>query len=67
MKHTIKIVFGKEQVLKLHSSQPLTKEEKLLNVKEYTFNSLKEKDAFINGINEGLGWMEICIPELEIF
>ena len=29
-------------------------------------NSEAEKIAFINGINEAIGWTECCIPELEL-
>ncbi len=63
MKHTLKIVFGKEQVLKVYNGEPLTTNELNINVKEYVFNELKEKEAFIKGINEAVGWTEYCFLE----
>jgi hypothetical protein len=66
MKHTVKVVFGKEQVIKVYNNQPLTDEEQILFVKEYEFETLQEKLAFIKGMNEAIGWIEFCIPELEL-
>lgn len=63
MKHTIKIIFGKEQVNKIHNSKPLTKEELNLNVKGYSFNSEIERIAFCKGIEEAVGWTECYICE----
>jgi hypothetical protein len=66
MKHVLKVVFGKEQVAKIYNNEKLTGEELKLNFKEYHFNSEAEKQAFIYGLNQAIGWMEICIPEVEI-
>ena len=66
MKHTVKVIFGKEQVIKVYNNEPLTDEEKSLFVKEYEFETLKEKLAFIKGLNEANGWLEFCIPDLEL-
>jgi hypothetical protein len=66
MKHSLKVIFGKEQVTKRHNNKPFTDEEIKLNLKEYQFNSEDEKLAFIKGLNEAIGWIEFCIPELEI-
>lgn len=66
MKHSLKVIFGKEQVAKRHNNKPFTDEEIKLNLKEYQFNSDDEKQAFIKGLNEAIGWIEFCIPELEI-
>ena len=66
MKHTLKVIFGKEQVVKIYNNKPLADEENKLNVKEYQFNSEEEKQAFIKGLNESIGWMDFCIPEFEI-
>jgi hypothetical protein len=66
MKHTLKVIFGKEQVVKIYNNTPLSDEEIKLNVKEYQFNSAEEKQAFIKGLNEAIGWVDFCIPELEI-
>ena len=66
MKHSLKVIFGKEQVAKIYNNTPLSDEEIKLNVKEYQFNSSEEKQAFIKGLNEAIGWVDFCIPELEI-
>ncbi len=66
MKHTVRVVFGKEQVIKSYNNEPLTEEEKSLFIKEYEFDTLKEKHAFIKGLNEANGWVEFFIPELEL-
>lgn len=66
MKHSLKVVFGKEQIAKIHYNEVLSNEELNINVREYQFESEKEKQAFINGLNEAVGWTDISIPELEI-
>ena len=59
MKHTVKVIFGKEQVLKVHRDEPLTEEELSLYVKDYAFETMAEKLAFVKGLNEAVGWMEM--------
>jgi hypothetical protein len=66
MKHPVKVVFGKEQVIKVYNDESLTEEEQSLFVKEYDFDTLQEKLAFIKGLNEAHGWVAFCIPELEM-
>ena len=39
MKHSIKIIFGKEQVNKFLSNIPFSVEEKVINEKEYHFET----------------------------
>ena len=58
MKHSIKIIFGKEQVIKYHQNEPLSPEEAQINLKEFSFNSKKELEAFCLGLDEAVGWME---------
>ncbi len=65
MSHSIKIVFGKEQVSKFLSNIPLSKEEKNINEKEYSFENKRELNAFVKGINETIGWMDCYIIENE--
>lgn len=62
----LKVVFGKEQVLKLFSNQELSEREINENVKYYHFNTEIEKIAFMKGIEESVGWNAYCIPEVEI-
>ncbi len=66
MKYKLKVIFGKEQVSKILNNEALSDEELNLNVKEYQFETEIEKQAFIRGLNEAVGWTEFCIPELEI-
>jgi hypothetical protein len=66
MKHVLKVIFGKEQVAKIHNNEVLSDEELKLNVNEYQFETEIEKKAFIKGLNAAVGWTEFCIPELEI-
>lgn len=63
MNHSIKIIFGKEQVNKFLSAVPFTKEERLINEKDYHFETEIELDAFIKGVNTTVGWLECCIVE----
>lgn len=66
MKQTLRVVFGKEQIVKIYNNEILTDEEIKLNVKKYQFNSEEEKQAFIRGLNEAIGWVDFCIPEFEM-
>ena len=59
MKHRVRVIFGKEQVLKVHRDEPLTEEERSLYVKDYAFETMAEKLAFVKGLNEAVGWMEM--------
>lgn len=65
MHHTVHVIFGKEQVLKVSHGEPLSDDERQLYEKVFEFQSLQEKHTFIQGLNEALGWQEIFIPELE--
>lgn len=66
MKYNLEVIFGKEQVLKFSNNESFTEEEIELNVKQYQFNSEEEKQAFIKGLYEALGWIDFYIPELEV-
>lgn len=66
MKHKLKVVFGHEQTLKIYNNESLTQEEIGINVREYIFDTAIEKTAFINGLNEAIGWTRFCIPDEEI-
>lgn len=63
MRHELKVIFGKEQVLKINLNEALTEEERKLFVKEYQFNSEEEKQAFQKGLEEAVGWSEFCISD----
>ena len=55
--HT-KIIFGKEQVTKHHNKKAFTDCEKIINFKEYAFNTRAERSAFYKGIAESMGRFE---------
>ena len=63
MKHSIKIIYGKEQVNKFLSEVPFSEEEKNINEKEYHFETQSELDAFLKGVSETVGWLECYIVE----
>lgn len=66
MRHLITIIFGKEQVIKTYNNIEITQEEKENFIKQYSFETLEEKNAFLKGISEAIGWTDYCIPELEL-
>lgn len=59
MKYTTKIIFGKEQVNRHLAGIELSKDEKEINLKEFSFESKLELDAFLKGLYEGVGWLEL--------
>lgn len=61
MKYTVTIIFGKEQVSKIFNIENLSNEELKLNKKVYSFDTLIEKEAFIKGIEESIGWSECYV------
>ncbi len=63
MTHSIRIVFGKEQVNKYLSDIPFSEEECSINEKEYYFDTKVELDAFVKGINGAVGWLECYVVE----
>lgn len=61
-----KIIFGKDQVKKFHKNEPFTDYERIINVKEYTFETKAERIAFYKGIGEAMGRLEFeVIREFE--
>lgn len=63
MRHKLKVVFGKEQVNKVYSNVPLNSAECNLNIREYYFDTIEEKNAFCKGLDEAIGWLEYCLPD----
>lgn len=66
MKHRVKIIFGKEQVNKYLTGESLSAEDMTLNVKTYEFDTVEEKNAFIKGIEESIGWAECHIENVRL-
>jgi hypothetical protein len=65
MKHSIIVIFGKEQVDKFYQNEPFTDAERENHIKTYHFSSIKELDAFSFGINEAIGWLECHVLRTE--
>lgn len=65
MSNLVKVVFGKDQVLKLEAGKQLTEEETKDFVKQYLFESEEEKQAFLMGLEASNGWQEYEILEHE--
>lgn len=63
MKLKLDIVFGKEQVLKTYKNEPLTIEEKCINLKSFEFKTDAEKIAFTKGLEEAVGWTDFLVLE----
>ena len=61
MKYLVKIIFGKEQVMKYHNNETLTDYEKIINVKKYTFETQLERNSFYKGIGEAINWLEFLV------
>src|SRR5690606_10887444 len=61
MKYLVKIIFGKEQVMKYHNNETLTDYEKIINVKKYTFETQLERNSCYKGIGEAISWLEFLI------
>jgi hypothetical protein len=65
MKHSVKIIFGKEQVNKFILDTPFSKEEKDINEKIFYFKSKGELNAFIKGVDITVGWSEAYTAEIK--
>ncbi len=63
MNHKIKIIFGTEQVDKYENGIAFTKYEIKNYIKEYSFNTKDELDAFNLGMNEAYDWLDFCEME----
>lgn len=66
MSYYAKIIFGKDQVNKFYKNEPFTDCERIINLKDYTFETKAERIAFYKGIGEAMGRLEfIVIGEFE--
>jgi hypothetical protein len=61
--NTVTVIFGKDQVDKFENNGPFTFEEFGLYVKQFSFGSKLELDAFILGLEAGEGWQELSVFE----
>ena len=52
MGYHVEIIFGKEQIIKHQQGITLTDYEKLINRKQYEFETLSERNAFYKGLSE---------------
>lgn len=63
MKHTIRIIFGKEDVDNYLRDGDFTQTLEGVHIKEFYFETESEKMAFCKGIDEAIGWLEYCIVD----
>jgi len=55
MKYTLKVLFGEIEVNQhIWENQSLDKMQE--NIKIFHFKTKAEKDSFLQGLNEGIGW-----------
>jgi len=66
MTYNLKILFGKSEIQKYHSDIALTIAEKEINLKQYSFDYRLERDTFLKGINEAVGWTEYFLIESDV-
>ncbi|MDY0015666.1 MAG: hypothetical protein RBS13_05600 [Bacteroidales bacterium] len=53
------LLFGKEEINVFLEKDELSNEMKFINLKIYYFDTEIEKNAFLKGINEAVGWQEV--------
>jgi hypothetical protein len=58
MSIALKVLFGSDEVKKYYRNIKLSEEEKNLHLKEYSFNTEAEKNAFLLGMDEVIGWLD---------
>ena len=66
MPYNLKILLGKNEIQKYHSDIALTITEKEINLKQYSFDYRLERDTFLKGINEAVGWTEYFLIESDV-
>ncbi len=66
MSYSIQLLFGKNEINKYHLDIALTVAEKEINLKRYSFEHRLERDAFLKGVNEAIGWTEYFLTESNV-
>jgi hypothetical protein len=61
----LQVIYGTEQVRKHENGDVLTEEEKDMYLKEYFFETMAEKTAFLKGMDEAADWLEYLPLEPE--
>ena len=61
MSYSVKVIFGKEEILKYENDDKFSTDEILCNVKEYRFQTESEMRAFLQGMEAVVGWTEYLI------
>lgn len=57
--YSITVIFGKDAVNKYNRGDAFSELEKLVNSKQYYFETEMELNAFIKGIEETVGWLDV--------
>ena len=67
MAYCVEIIFGQSEIRKFLNGEKFTNYEKIINRKNYEFETFEERNAFYKGLNESMGWLEFhVIKEFEI-
>ena len=61
--YCITVLYGSDQVKKFSNSETFSEEEINEYVKFYSFETKKELDAFILGLEEANGWLDLIYVE----
>lgn len=65
--HCVTVLFGSDQIRKFHNREIFSEEDICLYTKYYSFDTEQELNAFILGIEEANGWLDlIYFKDLEI-
>jgi hypothetical protein len=56
--YKVTFLFGKEEIHKFLNGKHLTEDELKLNVIEIAFPTIEGAQAFVKGVEEGVGWTE---------
>ena len=64
----ISLLFGKQEIDYYLQNDHLTSEMVKINLKKYSFETKDQCDAFIKGVEEGIGWQEVLkLDDFKVF
>lgn len=59
LEYSITVIFGKDAISKHNNGEAFCELEKQVNRKQYYFETEKELIAFVRGIEETVGWLDV--------
>ncbi len=61
------ILYSEDETKRFYRGENFTKEDLKLHTKFYSFETKEELDAFILGLEEGIGWYDfVCLKNLKL-